>query len=101
VAPPTFPPSFGFWRAPDLRPELFGRGRAIATLLVEALDPLRIVWFGSRAAGSGREDSDVDLLVVVGADLPLGERLARANRATGAVRVPKHILVFTPAEHAK
>jgi predicted nucleotidyltransferase len=31
------------------------------------VDPVRIVLFGSRARGDGREDSDYDLLVVVDA----------------------------------
>ncbi len=33
--------------------------------LVDALHPLRIYLFGSHARGTAREDSDVDLLVIV------------------------------------
>ena len=45
--------------------------------VVEEVAPLRVVLFGSRARGTARPDSDVDLLVVV----PDGtERRATAKR---------------------
>ncbi|MGO8705822.1 MAG: nucleotidyltransferase domain-containing protein [Candidatus Brocadiia bacterium] len=37
---------------------------AIISLIVEGAKPERIILFGSRARGTGRPDSDVDLLVV-------------------------------------
>jgi uncharacterized protein len=75
--------------------------RKIADLLIRALHPSRIVWFGSRARGQAGPESDFDFLVVVDTNEPLGERLVRANLATRDVEVAKDILVLTPAEHAK
>jgi len=37
----------------------------IVDRLVRGFDPLKIILFGSRARGDGREHSDVDLLVVL------------------------------------
>lgn len=39
--------------------------RRLVERVVAEVDPLRVVLFGSRAAGTARPDSDVDLLVVV------------------------------------
>ena len=38
--------------------------------VVEAVDPVAIYLFGSRARGDGDEDSDYDLMVVVPDDFP-------------------------------
>lgn len=39
--------------------------RALVAPVVAGVRPLRVILFGSRAAGAGRPDSDVDLLVVM------------------------------------
>jgi predicted nucleotidyltransferase len=39
--------------------------------LVAAIDPLRIVAFGSRAKGTQRPDSDLDIAVILDPDSPL------------------------------
>ncbi len=66
--------------------------------LVEALAPQRIILFGSRAGDTAKPDSDYDLLVVAETDLPLEDRVFQARRAVRDVRVPKDIVVVTPAE---
>jgi predicted nucleotidyltransferase len=38
--------------------------------LIAAADPVKIVAFGSRAKGAAREDSDLDLAVILGPDSP-------------------------------
>ena len=38
--------------------------------LIAAADPVKIVAFGSRAKGAAREDSDLDLAVILGRILP-------------------------------
>ncbi len=48
-------------------PEEFDR---IVRRVVEAVDPLAVYLFGSRARGDAREDSDYDLMVVVPDDFP-------------------------------
>lgn len=69
-----------------------------------ALDPDRIILFGSRARGDARPDSDYDLLVVK--DTPAGgQRYEGKNVAAGTGRIPRNarrqhrpvdILVETP-----
>jgi predicted nucleotidyltransferase len=39
--------------------------------LVKAIDPLRIVAFGSRAKGTQRPDSDLDIAVILDSNSPL------------------------------
>ena len=39
--------------------------QALADRIAKEFHPLRIILFGSRAAGTAREDSDVDLLVLL------------------------------------
>ncbi|MBM4395122.1 MAG: nucleotidyltransferase domain-containing protein [Deltaproteobacteria bacterium] len=70
----------------------------IVERLVDALHPMRIVLFGSRARGDARADSDYDFLVV--ADLPVGpaEREFLAHKAATGFGVSKDIVVVTPAE---
>ena len=47
--------------AADLDPDV----DRVVRLVVEEVSPLRILLFGSRAMGTARPDSDIDLLIVV------------------------------------
>lgn len=65
--------------------------------IVKEVQPLRIILFGSRAKGTARPDSDVDLLVV----MPEGTDRRAAMREIGS-RIPRRtvgldLLVATPA----
>ena len=71
--------------------------REYASRIVEEFSPERIVLFGSYAEGTATEDSDVDLLVVMGHDgrnvdqsLEIDRRLDRT--------FPLDLLVRKPAE---
>jgi len=66
--------------------------------LIEAVDPDKIVLFGSRARGDAREDSDVDLLVIKDSDQPRHVRVMPLYRALRGLGVPKDILWVTPEE---
>lgn len=66
--------------------------------LVAAVDPDRIILFGSRARGDARPDSDVDLLIVKDSDQPAHRRTIPAYRALTGLGVPKDIIWRTPAE---
>ncbi len=44
------------------------RARAVAQAVYDAVHPLAVILFGSRARGDYRDDSDVDLLVITGDD---------------------------------
>lgn len=72
--------------------------RVIVDRLVKAIDPDRIVLFGSRAPGDERGDSDLDLLVVKDSDDPPHRRVIPAYRALTGLGVPKDILWRTPSE---
>ena len=66
--------------------------------LVEALDPLRVVVFGSAAWGGAGPGSDLDLLVVLPA---VGDKRAarvEARRALAGLDVAKDVVVTTPSE---
>ena len=70
----------------------------MAGVIVERFDPERIILFGSHARGTAGADSDVDLLVVMEV---LGSRRRKAAEIGAALhrfRVPKDIVVTTPAE---
>lgn len=75
--------------------------RALVECLRSVFDVRRAVWFGSRAQGRGRPDSDWDLLVV--AETPLGKlaRMQQALQVTEELRVPRDIFVATPSEFAR
>jgi predicted nucleotidyltransferase len=66
--------------------------------LVHALDPDRIILFGSRARGDARPDSDIDLLIVKDTSLPVYQRAIPAYRALSGMGIPKDIIWRTPAE---
>ena len=71
--------------------------RAVVEQVVAEANPLRVVLFGSRAAGTARPDSDIDLLVV----MPDGtDRWAAMTRIGSRLRRPGvgiDLLVTTPA----
>ena len=67
--------------------------------IVDEVDPEQVILFGSRARGDGREDSDVDLLVVeaepFGPERSRHKELVRLYRALAGFRVPADVLVFS------
>ena len=70
----------------------------IVRRLVEAVDPDRIILFGSRARGDARPDSDVDLLIVKDSQERPGHREVRAYLALMGMGLPKDVLWYTPQE---
>jgi len=70
----------------------------IVRRLVEAVDPDRIILFGSRARGDARPDSDIDLLIIKDSDQPGYRRAIPAYRALTGMGIPKDIIWRTPAE---
>jgi predicted nucleotidyltransferase len=68
--------------------------------IVAEFAPDRVILFGSRATGTSRADSDVDLLVV----MPVRDSKRRTAVEIGVAlhdfAVPKDIVVSTPAEFA-
>ena len=66
--------------------------------LVEAIDPDRIILFGSRARGDARPDSDVDLLVVMNVTGSKKDVTIQIDRALLDRRLPLDIVVATPED---
>jgi predicted nucleotidyltransferase len=60
--------------------------------------PLKIVLFGSRARGTARPDSDLDLLIIEDSDIPRYKRAARYLRALVGLFPEKDVVVWTPDE---
>ncbi len=67
--------------------------------IVAALDPEVVYLYGSHAYGQPHEDSDVDLLVVIGdSTLPPHRRAIAAYRALRGLFMPTEIKVVTREE---
>lgn len=68
--------------------------------IVQALDPERVVLFGSWATGRADSDSDVDLLVIMDSELDRLERTWQVYRLVRTKRQgPLDIIVLTPTEY--
>ena len=70
--------------------------------IVEAIDPEQIILFGSRARGTQRADSDIDLLVVqsepFGAARSRHHETVRLYKAVSGLGVAKDILLYSRRE---
>ena len=69
--------------------------------LVDQFAPDQIILFGSRARGTGRPDSDVDLLVVMPVRGSKRAKRIEMRVALHEFRVPKDIILVTPEEVAQ
>lgn len=74
--------------------------RAVAARIAAEFRPQRIILFGSRAAGTPREDSDVDLLVVMPFEGPaLRKTVEILDRVNPAFAVD--LILHRPEEAAR
>ena len=73
----------------------------IVTRIVDAVDPVSIILFGSYAYGTPHKECDVDLLVILETALPRHKRSIKINQALAGLLIPKDILVYTPEEVAE
>jgi predicted nucleotidyltransferase len=72
--------------------------RNVTMYLAQALNPERIILFGSHAYGQPAADSDVDLLIVMDSAERPAARAARVSRLLRPRPFPVDILVRTPQE---
>ena len=72
----------------------------IVRRLVEAVEPDRIILFGSRARGDAGPDSDLDLLIIKDSDAPRHRRTIPAYIALTGLGIPTDIIWRTPIEIA-
>ena len=67
--------------------------------IVRNYKPEKIILFGSRAYGSPKKESDIDLLVIKNTNLPRYKRAREIRKHLwGITNTPKDILVYTPWE---
>lgn len=70
----------------------------IVDRIVKAIDPEKIILFGSYAYGKPGKDSDIDILVIKDSDLARHKRASLLYNALAGLIIPKDILVYTPEE---
>jgi len=74
--------------------------KAVNTLVAEA-KPERIILFGSYARNEAREDSDIDLLVVIHELKSPHKEMVRLRRSLASLGIPVDILVVSEAQYEK
>lgn len=73
---------------------------SLADRIVELAHPRQVILFGSRARGTAREDSDLDLLIIRdrSGEEPWSRRreIGRIRRSLASVGLPIDLLLYTP-----
>jgi predicted nucleotidyltransferase len=77
------------WYRLDKRAQQMAYIKRLCRRIVEAFHPEKIILFGSRAYGKPREDSDIDLLVIMPYD---------GDHAKAAIRILNHLNVLAPID---
>jgi predicted nucleotidyltransferase len=72
--------------------------REITNKIVEHFDPEKVILFGSQSTGIARNDSDVDLLVIMDTDESSIQRAIEVKRVCRPRFVSMDVLVKTPEE---
>ena len=73
--------------------------KEVVKRIISAVDPEKIILFGSHAYGKPKKGSDLDLLVVVKeSSLPRYRRSVPIYKALAGILIPKDILVYTEKE---
>ncbi len=75
--------------------------KTITDRLIEAINPLKIILFGSYAYGNPTPNSDIDLFVVMeSAEKPVRRRMLLSKLFLNREK-PIDLIVYTPAELAQ
>ncbi|PCH53400.1 MAG: DNA polymerase III subunit beta [Flavobacteriaceae bacterium] len=73
--------------------------KKITQLILDSIQPEKIILFGSYAWGKPHENSDVDLFVVVSSsDLPAYKRARAVYRSLRDIMIPFDVMVLTHQE---
>lgn len=72
--------------------------KEIVNRIVNTVHPERIVLFGSYVYGRPKDESDLDILVIMHSKLPRYRRSVPIYSSLAGLLVPKDILVYTPEE---
>lgn len=70
----------------------------VVKAIVEQLDPLQIILFGSLARGDEHDDSDIDLVVVLPEVLDKHAAAVSVRRATSSLPVPLDVIAVDAEE---
>jgi len=70
----------------------------IVERIVEAVNPEKIILFGSYAYGKPTKNSDLDILVIMNSKLPRYKRSVPIFKALAGILIPKDIIAYTPQE---
>jgi predicted nucleotidyltransferase len=66
--------------------------------IVQAVNPDKIILFGSYAYGQPNQYSDLDILVIMPSDKPRWQRSSLIREALRGLFIPMDIVVYTPEE---
>jgi len=72
--------------------------RDIVRRIVDAVQPEKVILFGSQARGASRPNSDFDVLVIKQSDEPRYRRSAPLYAALADLPVEVDVMVYTPEE---
>ncbi|MHB1252850.1 MAG: nucleotidyltransferase domain-containing protein [Candidatus Humimicrobiaceae bacterium] len=72
--------------------------KKIADKIKKAVDPEKIILFGSYGTGKQKKESDLDILIIMNSSLPRYKRAVPVYKALAGVLIPKDIMVYTPEE---
>jgi predicted nucleotidyltransferase len=70
----------------------------IVRRIVKVSQPEKVILFGSRARGTARSTSDIDLLVIARSTQPRHRRAAPLYGALSDILAPMDIVVYSPEE---
>lgn len=70
----------------------------IVQRVVKAVEPDKVILFGSHAQGHPHPDSDLDLLIIMASDRPRWQRTVPIYDALRGLLLPKDVVVYTPQE---
>jgi predicted nucleotidyltransferase len=70
----------------------------IVRRIVKVSQPEKVILFGSRARGTARSTSDIDLLVIARSTQPRHRRAAPLYGALSDIMAPMDIVVYSPEE---
>ena len=79
----------------------FKKIQEIIAKIVNSFNPEQIILFGSYAEGKAKEDSDLDLLVVMETDLPYHKRYPVVRRILAGYPIAFDLIIKTPAEYER
>ena len=72
--------------------------KKIADKIKKAVDPEKIILFGSYCTGNQKKESDLDILIIMNSSLPRYKRAVPVYKALAGILIPKDIMVYTPEE---